>query len=165
MQTGDMVLDQSVLREGDAFQVWQRRPLGALSIVDDRGAVAARSEAVPVQNSSALCRGVVASLAPGHYSVCASEGAPGLPLYVLRDNEEVVQLAQAADYLRALARMSGGTHRPFSEMEAFFPVLDLKERVELHRHVLQIWRSQAAMLFLLFLLSVEWLLRKYWRLV
>jgi hypothetical protein len=61
--------------------------------------------------------------------------------------------------------MSGGTHRAFSEMEAFFPVLDLKERVELHRHVLQIWRSQAAMLFLLFLLSVEWLLRKYWRLV
>jgi hypothetical protein len=41
----------------------------------------------------------------------------------------------------------------------------LKARTEMHRHLIQIWSSQLALLFLLLLLSIEWVLRKYWSLI
>ncbi|MDP6504967.1 MAG: hypothetical protein QF886_15210, partial [Planctomycetota bacterium] len=157
------LLDQNTLKEGDSFQAWGSQSGKEISVLDDQGAVIARSKVVP--NSQELYRSVFAPLPPGHFSV-REEGSNGEePLNVLPDNEELVILAQRADYLRNLSRVSGGDYRPLSEMEVFIPGMNLKARTEMHRHVIQIWSSQLALLFLLLLLSIEWVLRKYWSLI
>ncbi|MDP7249036.1 MAG: hypothetical protein QGF00_05500 [Planctomycetota bacterium] len=157
------LLDQNTLKEGDSFQAWGSQSGKEISVLDDQGTVIARSKVVP--NSQELYRSVFAPLPPGHFSV-REEGINGEePLYVLPDNEELVILEQRADYLRNLSRVSGGDYRPLSEMEVFIPGMNLKARTEMHRHLIQIWSSQLALLFLLLLLSIEWVLRKYWSLI
>lgn len=164
-KSASVVMDQQALREGDAFQAWAAKAGGEVTVVDSDGKVAARAGVVPAQGSPALHKAVFAPLPPGEFAVRRKKAASGRPLHVLADNEEVVWFAQRASYLRHLARVSGGRYRPFSEIEALFPAMSLKERAEVHRYLFQAWRSQLTLLLLLLLLSVEWVLRKYWSLV
>jgi len=159
------LLGQNALMEGEAFHAWGSRPGSAISVLDERGNVVARSEATTAHDSPGLCRSAFDPLGPGRFSVREEGRDRAESLYVLPDNEEVVKLAQHADYLRQLARASGGEYRPLSEIEAFLPAMALKERAEMHRYVIQLWSSQVTLLFLLLLLSIEWVLRKYWGLV
>jgi len=164
-RSSHVLLDQNTLMEGEAFYAWGSDLGQEISVLDGKGEVAARSKAVPAQNSPGIYRSVFDPLSPGHFSVREEGRERAESLYVLPDNEEVVKLAQCADYLRQLARASGGEYRPLGEIDAFLPAMDLKERAEMHRHVIQLWSSQATLLFLLLLLSIEWILRKYWGLV
>lgn len=164
-KSAGLTLDQDTLREGDGFQVWASQPDREIAVADEKGAVVARSQAVPVQHSPGLYRGVFAGLPPGRFFVKGEGHDERHRLHVLPDNEEVVTLAQRADYLRDLSRATGGQYRPLEEMEVFLPAMNLKERAEMRRQVIQLWSAQTSLLFLLLLLAIEWILRKYWSLV
>ena len=164
-QSSHRLLDHDSLQEGERFQVWASGSRRELTVEDANGETVARSRAAAAQGPSGLHRAVFGPLPPGRFLVRDEAGPRAEPLYVLPDNEEVVALAQDADYLRHVSRVTGGEYRPLSELRRFLPAMDLKERAEVHRHVIQLWSSQATLLFLLLLLAVEWILRKYWGLV
>lgn len=160
-----VAVDQNVLLEGESLQVGFRKPGAQAVLTDAHGAEAARAAATPSPSSRGLHRAVLTPPFPGVYQLRTDPDGKPPPVFVLPDNAELTRLAMDSDYLRRLALMSGGEYRGLSDAEQCFPGLPLKERREIHRSVFKIWSSQVVLLSLLLLLSLEWILRKYWRLV
>ncbi len=160
-----IAVEQNVMREGDSFQVGFSKPAAQAVLLDGRGGEAARAAAAPSPSSRGLFRAVLAPPAPGVYRLRADPAGKLFPIFVLPDNAELTRLAMDPGTLRRLAAVSGGECRTLADAERCFPGLPLKERREVHRTVFPLWSSRVVLLSLLLLLSLEWILRKVWRLV
>ncbi len=117
-------------------------------------------------------RAELGPLEPGSYSVTATETRQGdeavtgaAEFGVQRVSAEFLKTSRDVKFLRYLAELSGGRMFEPEDATAIPGALDLQEIVRERKETMEFRSSPLLLIATILLLSVEWLLRKFWGLV
>jgi len=75
---------------------------------------------------------------------------------------ELQSIRRADNVLRRIARRSNGTKLDWRQIGSLADELSSQPKIEYRAHVLRLWRWPGALVFILILLLVEWVYRR-WR--
>ena len=172
--------DRLRYQEGDTAEVRVSLRDEKGSIVSDakprahvfrNGIEVASLELEPDPTHGGVFRAITGALAAGDYQISVSEGsAPASDLRLAfraesQANQEWAQLTMNRPLLEAMARNSGGRFLREGDIAQLPDLLQMLDRQETRVSESNLWSSWWWFGAVIALLSIEWLLRKKWRLV
>lgn len=157
------VLDQHVLDTRQALQVWLTdgssngivEAVAGGQVVQSQSATRTRPEAVL---SRAVFRGLPATEI--RFRVRGQGELTG-PLFAVESLPELGFVGRHDALLSVLAAESGGRMAEFTDAGGLFPQIPPKERVEKQEFVWRLWDAKTVFVFLLLMLTAEWVWRKW----
>jgi hypothetical protein len=81
-------------------------------------------------------------------------------LMVMPVNREFLKTKQAVNFLKKLAEKSGGTYFNENEAEKIKDILDFRPEIKTESATIELWNRLPVLLIIIFLLSLEWFIRK-----
>jgi hypothetical protein len=80
---------------------------------------------------------------------------------VIHNPIELKYLARNQKFLKEIAAGTGGEYRPFTDFEKFLLSTEPKERIEKHERIWRLWDAASVLAFLVIIVTVEWVWRKF----
>ncbi|MDP6504926.1 MAG: hypothetical protein QF886_15005, partial [Planctomycetota bacterium] len=80
---------------------------------------------------------------------------------VIHNPLELKYLARNQKFLREIASGTGGIYRPFTDFEKFLLRTEPKERIEKHERIWRLWDAASVLAFLVIIVTLEWIWRKF----
>ena len=155
--------DQHVLTTRESLQVWA--PGGTTNDIVEalaQGRVIQSARVRLSRPGTALAHAVFEQLPAQDIVVrVKGRGDTARPVLVVEDNPELGFVGRDGALLATLAEESGGQYVDFTEVRQVLPEIPPKERVEKEEHVWRLWDARLVFAFLLLLLTVEWIWRKW----
>lgn len=159
-------LDRHVLPASEGLQVWCAAAAAGKTIeaVADGQVVASaplRLSRPGAALAYAACPRLPARDVQFRIAGAAGGAAVTTPVLVLDDSPELGYLARNDAFLSALAEGSGGRAAEFTDLRRQLTEFAPKERVEKQERLWRLWDAPLVFSFLLVLLTVEWIWRKW----
>lgn len=159
------LLDRHVLSARDGVQVWLPggAPGTAIEAVDGTQVIAQQLLARAAAGSNLASATFTHLHLPARAITFRVQGATAAtaPLLVVDDNPELGWLSRDDAFLNTLAEGSGGRAAQLSELPSLLPDFAPKERVEKQEHLWRLWDARWVFAFLLSILTLEWIWRKW----
>lgn len=80
---------------------------------------------------------------------------------VIHNSVELKYLARDQKFLRQIAAGTGGEYRPFTDFTKFLLRTEPKERIEKHERIWRLWDAASILAFLVIIVTIEWVWRKF----
>jgi len=80
---------------------------------------------------------------------------------VIHNSIELKYLSRNQKFLKEIAAGTGGEYRPFTDFEKFLLRTEPKERIEKHERIWRLWDAASVLAFLVIIVTIEWVWRKF----
>jgi len=158
----ELLQEQPTVQTGQSLQVWARNASGGETVVARIGEEeVATAELAPAFPGSSLHRAVFEQLPVGDVAFSVGDVAARQLMPITSGSRELARLARDPEYLADVAEGSGGIVADFANADRLLSRAVPRERVQKQERTWQLWNSAWVLGFLVLVLTVEWVWRKF----